>query len=305
MSLPKNGQTKRSNGCFVGEKVFSFIKKIMLNLYRDTNFAISRLITRKYSSSFSLGILAFQPSFRAPVYSIYGFVRYADEIVDTFHEYDKELLLNEFRRDTYLAIERGISINPVLDAFVQTVRQYAIGLDLIDAFLDSMAMDLRKVTYARDSYETYIYGSAEVVGLMCLRVFCYQKEWLYQELKDGARALGAAFQKINFLRDLKDDYQNRGRTYFPNLDLGVRLDAHSKREIEKDIQQDFDQAYLAIMRLPRGARIGVLTAYRFYKNLFRKIQQASSEQILMERIRISNTEKAALLCYSVLRHRLI
>ncbi len=276
----------------------------MLSLYRDTNFAISRLITQKYSTSFSLGILAFQPSFRAPIYSIYGFVRYADEIVDTFHDYDKELLLDEFRRDTYLALERGISLNPVLDAFVQTVRQYEIGIDLIDAFLDSMAMDLRQVAYAQDSYETYIYGSAEVVGLMCLRVFCHEKEGLYEELQGGARALGAAFQKVNFLRDLKDDYQIRGRTYFPNLNLGVQLDIHSKREIEKDIQQDFDQAYKAIMRLPRGARIGVLTAYRFYRNLFRKIQQASSEQILMERIRISNAEKAALLCYSVLQHKL-
>ncbi|MFM8319067.1 MAG: phytoene/squalene synthase family protein, partial [Bacteroidota bacterium] len=260
----------------------------MLSLYRDTNFAISRLITRKYSTSFSLGILAFQPSFRAPIYSIYGFVRYADEIVDTFHDYDKALLLDEFRRDTYLALERGISLNPVLDAFVQTVRQYEIGTDLIDAFLDSMAMDLRQVTYAQDSYETYIYGSAEVVGLMCLRVFCYEQSGLYEELQEGARALGAAFQKVNFLRDLKDDYQGRGRTYFPNLTLGVQLDSKSKKEIEKDIQHDFDRAYKAIMRLPRGARIGVLTAYRFYKNLFRKIQQASSEQILMERIRISN-----------------
>jgi len=191
-----------------------------------------------------------------------------------------------------------------LDAFVQTVRQYEIGTDLIDAFLDSMAMDLRQVTYAQDSYETYIYGSAEVVGLMCLRVFCYEQAGLYEELQEGARALGAAFQKVNFLRDLKDDYQGRGRTYFPNLNLGVQLDSHSKKEIEKDIQHDFDQAYKAIMRLPRGARIGVLTAYRFYKNLFRKIQQASSEQILMERIRISNAEKAALLCYSVLQHKL-
>jgi len=276
----------------------------MLSLYRDTNFAISRLITRKYSTSFSLGILAFQPSFRAPIYSIYGFVRYADEIVDTFHDYDKALLLDEFRRDTYLALERGISLNPVLDAFVQTVRQYEIGTDLIDAFLDSMAMDLRQVTYAQDSYETYIYGSAEVVGLMCLRVFCYEQAGLYEELQEGARALGAAFQKVNFLRDLKDDYQGRGRTYFPNLNLGVQLDSKSKKEIEKDIQHDFDRAYKAIMRLPRGARIGVLTAYRFYKNLFRKIQQASSEQILMERIRISNAEKAALLCYSVLQHKL-
>ena len=276
----------------------------MLSLYRDTNFAISRLITRKYSTSFSLGILAFQPSFRAPIYSIYGFVRYADEIVDTFHDYDKALLLDEFRRDTYLALERGISLNPVLDAFVQTVRQYEIDTDLIDAFLESMAMDLRQVTYAQDSYETYIYGSAEVVGLMCLRVFCYEQAGLYEELQEGARALGAAFQKVNFLRDLKDDYQGRGRTYFPNLNLGVQLDSHSKKEIEKDIQQDFDQAYEAITRLPRGARIGVLTAYRFYKNLFRKIQQVSSEQILMERIRISNAEKAALLCYSVLQHKL-
>ncbi|MCF8193548.1 MAG: phytoene/squalene synthase family protein [Bacteroidota bacterium] len=276
----------------------------MMELYRETNFAISRLITRQYSTSFSLGILAFQPSFRAPIYSIYGFVRYADEIVDTFHDYDKTTLLEEFRRDTYLALERGISLNPVLDCFVQTVKRYGIEIELIDAFLDSMAMDLDQVTYAKESYENYIYGSAEVVGLMCLRVFCSEKPGLYDELKEGARALGAAFQKVNFLRDLKDDYQNRGRTYFPNLNLGLQLDERSKREIEEDIEEDFRCAYDAIRRLPKGARIGVLTAYRFYRNLFRKIQRSTSEQILQERIRISNAEKAALLCYSVLEHRL-
>ena len=161
-----------------------------MDLYRETNFAISRLITRQYSTSFSLGILAFQPSFRAPIYSIYGFVRYADEIVDTFHDYDKATLLEEFRRDTYLALERGISLNPVLDCFVQTVKRYGIEIELIDAFLDSMAMDLDQVAYAKESYENYIYGSAEVVGLMCLRVFCAEKPGLYDELKEGARALG-------------------------------------------------------------------------------------------------------------------
>ncbi len=276
----------------------------MLQLYRDTNFAISRLITRRYSTSFSLGILAFQPSFRDPIYAIYGFVRYADEIVDTFHEYDKAALLEEFKRETQLALARGISLNPVLDAFALTVRRYQIPDHLIEAFLHSMAMDLNQVTYAQESYETYIYGSAEVVGLMCLHVFCHGQEGLYESLQDGARALGAAFQKVNFLRDLKDDFQSRGRTYFPNLQLGLYLDEHAKRAIEEDIEEDFRRAYQGIRCLPKGARIGVLTAYRFYRNLFRKIQRASSEQIMQERIRISNAEKAALLCYSVLEHRL-
>lgn len=183
----------------------------MLSLYRKTNIDCSRIITRNYSTSFSMGILAFDKQYRDPIYAIYGFVRYADEIVDTFHEFDKKVLLDEFVRDTWLAIERKISLNPVLDAFQDTVHKYDIGHDLITAFLDSMAMDLEEIEYAEADYNEYIYGSAEVVGLMCLKVFCDGDAATFEKLKAPARRLGAAFQKINFLRDIRDDYQARGR----------------------------------------------------------------------------------------------
>lgn len=276
----------------------------MLSLYRKTNIDCSRIITRNYSTSFSMGILAFDKQYRDPIYAIYGFVRYADEIVDTFHDFDKKVLLDEFVRDTWLAIERKISLNPVLDAFQETVRQYNIGHDLIKAFLDSMAMDLKDIEYAEEDYNEYIYGSAEVVGLMCLKVFCDGDETSYDRLKAPARRLGAAFQKINFLRDIRDDYQSRGRTYFPNLNLGISLDEKAKKEIEADIEADFDSAYQGIIQLPKGSRLGVLTAYRFYRNLFNKIRKTQSKHILEARIRISNTEKAALLMQSMISSKL-
>jgi len=276
----------------------------MLNLYRKTNIDCSRIITRNYSTSFSMGILAFDKPFRDPIYAIYGFVRYADEIVDTFHDFDKRVLLDEFVRDTWLAIERKISLNPVLDAFQETVRKYDIGQDLITAFLDSMAMDLEEIEYAESDYNEYIYGSAEVVGLMCLKVFCEGDEAAFERLKAPARRLGAAFQKINFLRDIGDDYQARGRTYFPNLNLGISLDEQAKKEIEADIEADFEAAYAGVIQLPKGSRLGVLTAYRFYKNLFNKIRRTQSKHILQARIRISNTEKAALLMQSLISSKL-
>lgn len=276
----------------------------MLSLYRKTNIDCSRIITRNYSTSFSMGILAFDKPYRDPIYAIYGFVRYADEIVDTFHEFDKKTLLEEFERDTWLALERGISLNPVLDAFQDTVNKYQIDTALIAAFLKSMAMDLEDITYAEESYHNYIYGSAEVVGLMCLKVFCDGDEKMYQQLKESARSLGAAFQKVNFLRDIRDDYQNRGRTYFPNLNLGIALDEKAKKEIEADIEADFKAAYVGIMQLPKGSRLGVLTAYRFYKNLFQKICKTDSNRILEARIRISNTEKAALLMQTMISSKL-
>lgn len=276
----------------------------MLSLYRKTNIDCSRIITRNYSTSFSMGILAFDKPYRDPIYAIYGFVRYADEIVDTFHEFDKKTLLEEFERDTWLALERGISLNPVLDAFQDTVSKYQIDTALIAAFLKSMAMDLEDITYAEESYHNYIYGSAEVVGLMCLKVFCDGDEKMYQQLKESARSLGAAFQKVNFLRDIRDDYQNRGRTYFPNLNLGIALDEKAKKEIEADIEADFKAAYVGIMQLPKGSRLGVLTAYRFYKNLFQKICKTDSNRILEARIRISNTEKAALLMQTMISSKL-
>lgn len=276
----------------------------MLSLYRKTNIDCSRIITRNYSTSFSMGILAFDKQYRDPIYAIYGFVRYADEIVDTFHDFDKKVLLDEFVRDTWLAIERKISLNPVLDAFQETVRQYNIGHDLISAFLNSMAMDLEDIEYAEEDYNEYIYGSAEVVGLMCLKVFCDGDEASFDRLKASARRLGAAFQKINFLRDIREDYQSRGRTYFPNLNLGISLDDRAKKEIEADIEADFDAAYQGIIQLPKGSRLGVLTAYRFYRNLFNKIRKTQSKHILEARIRISNTEKAALLMQSMISSKL-
>ncbi len=276
----------------------------MLSLYRKTNIECSRIITRNYSTSFSMGILAFEKKFRDPIYAIYGFVRYADEIVDTFHDYDKKTLLSEFKRDTYLALERGISLNPVLDAFQDTVKNFAIEMDLVDAFLKSMQMDLEDVEYAEDTYNEYIYGSAEVVGLMCLRVFCDGNKEMYAQLEQAARHLGAAFQKVNFLRDIKDDYLSRGRTYFPNVNLGIALDEQAKLAIQEDIERDFDLAYQGIILLPKGSRTGVLTAYRFYRNLFNKIRKVNSKQIMESRIRVSNVEKTALLVYSMMSHKL-
>jgi 15-cis-phytoene synthase len=276
----------------------------MLSLYRKTNIECSRIITRNYSTSFSMGILAFDKKYRDPIYAIYGFVRYADEIVDTFHDFDKRTLLEEFKRDTYLALERGISLNPVLDSFQDTVKHFGIEMPLIDAFLKSMEMDLQDIEYAEDNYTEYIYGSAEVVGLMCLRVFCDGDTEMYDRLTPSARHLGAAFQKVNFLRDIKDDYLSRGRTYFPNVNLGIALDETAKLEIQKDIELDFDKAYAGIIHLPKGSRIGVLTAYRFYRNLFNKICKVNSKQIMESRVRVSNAEKAALLVYSMMSNKL-
>jgi phytoene/squalene synthetase len=276
----------------------------MLELYRRTNIECSRIITRNYSTSFSMGILAFDKKFRDPIYAIYGFVRYADEIVDTFHPFNKFELLEEFTQDTWKAIDRGISLNPVLDSYQKTVSEYGIGRDLIQAFLDSMSMDLQDIEYAEQSYNTYIYGSAEVVGLMCLRVFCAGDDSLYDHLRPAARHLGAAFQKVNFLRDIRDDYENRGRTYFPGVDLGLHFDQRAKKAIEADIEEDFKKAYEGIRQLPSGSRTGVLTAYRFYLNLFRKIKRTEPAQVMATRIRINNFEKAALLIGSVLSHRL-
>ncbi len=276
----------------------------MFSLFQKTNIACSQLITKNYSTSFSLGILAFDKRFRNSIYAIYGFVRYADEIVDTFYGFDQALLLQEFKEDTHKAIARKISLNPILDSFQQVVNQYNITPDLIDAFLKSMEMDLENVQYQEKNYQEYIYGSAEVVGLMCLKVFCDGDEAGYQNLKDAARSLGAAFQKVNFLRDIKDDYAVRGRTYFPNINLGISLNNTAKQAIEADIKQDFDNALVGIKQLPKGAKTGVLIAYRFYLNLFKKICQTQPEQILASRIRISNLQKAHLATRTIVKIKL-
>lgn len=274
-----------------------------LALYHRTCASCSELITKRYSTSFSMGIRAFDKRFRAPIYAIYGFVRFADEIVDTFHEFPKKELLDRFRADTYRAIEDGISLNPVLHSFQQVVHQYGIERDLIDAFLYSMEMDLEPKAYDAKLYDAYIYGSAEVVGLMCLRVFCEGDSAYYESLKQPARRLGAAFQKINFLRDIKSDYDERGRVYFPEVDFG-RFDAHQKHTIEADIEADFVAALEGIRRLPSGARYGVYLAYKYYTQLFAKIRRAAAQEVAQKRFRVSDKRKVYLLFSSAIRHQL-
>ena len=273
-----------------------------MNLFDHTTFGCSRLITQAYSTSFTLGIKTLHNKFHDPVYAIYGFVRYADEIVDTFHAYDKEKLLNQFTQDAYTAIAEKISLNPVLHSFQLVVNTYHVERELIASFLKSMEMDLYQHTYSDDGYQEYIYGSAEVVGLMCLRVFCEGNDAMYEKLKAPARSLGSAFQKVNFLRDIKSDFQERGRTYFPGIDF-TNFTAEEKHRIEQDIQQDFDQAYQGILGLPVSARLGVYLAYVYYLNLFKKIKNCSASRIASERIRIPDNRKFALLIGTYFRHR--
>lgn len=273
-----------------------------LDLYHSTCSECSRLITNRYSTSFSLGIRLFHRRFRGPIYAIYGFVRFADEIVDTFHQYPKQELLDRFRADTYQAIETGISLNPVLQSFQQVVRQFGIERELIDAFLKSMEMDLHQQAYDPEEYNEYIYGSAEVVGLMCLRVFCEGDAEQYERLKMPARRLGAAFQKINFLRDIQSDYDERGRVYFPGVDFRY-FDNEAKRAIEADIADDFSAALDGIRQLPDGARFGVYLAYKYYTQLFAKIRRAPAQRVAQERFRVSDKRKVYLLFSSALRHR--
>jgi len=275
----------------------------MLNLYEQVCKECSKLITNRYSTSFSLGIKLFAKEFRDPIYSIYGFVRFADEIVDTFHDYDKVKLLHEFRAETFKSIDNGISLNPVLQSFQEVVNKYDIDHDLIHAFMDSMEMDLNDVEYNQPLYKQYIYGSAEVVGLMCLKVFCHDKENQYEELKKPAMALGSAFQKINFLRDIRDDYYEKGRTYFPGVSI-ENFNNKEKKEIEDDIALDFQLGLEGIRNLPKGSRFGVYIAYIFYINLFNKIKRLSFEKILNERVRIKNRKKAYLLAKYSLKHSL-
>lgn len=275
----------------------------MMALFNQTALECSKLITENYSTSFTLGIKTLDRKFHLPIYAIYGFVRFADEIVDTFHDFDKKTLLDRFRHDTYQAIEEGISLNPVLQSFQMVVQQYSIERELIDAFLKSMEMDLYLQDYDPKGYSEYIYGSAEVVGLMCLRVFCEGDCTDYDRLREPARKLGAAFQKVNFLRDIKSDYQERGRTYFPGVDFND-FSRSAKEVIENDIQQDFDEAYIGIMNLPRGARMGVYLAYTYYQTLFNKIKALPVTQIQTERVRVPDAKKIALLAQTYLKYRL-
>jgi 15-cis-phytoene synthase len=271
-----------------------------LQLFDDVSQHCSRNTTEQYSTSFSSAIKLLDKKLRRPIFNIYGFVRFADEIVDTFHGHDKKALLDKFKIDTYTAIEQKISLNPILHSFQLTVNQYNIDMHLIDAFLYSMEMDLDKRKYDRAGYEEYIYGSAEVVGLMCLYVFCNGNKALYQKLKPGARSLGAAFQKVNFLRDLKADYEGLDRVYFPNCDFRNFTEA-DKLQIEYDIQNDFDAAYAAIVQLPLQARFGVYVAYKYYLSLFKKIKKLQPQRIMQERIRIPDYSKAFILAKAGIR----
>ena len=272
-------------------------------LYNHSTLVCSKQITKLYSTSFSLGISTLDKKFHMPIYGIYGFVRYADEIVDTFHQHDKKILLEEFKKETFSAIERKLSLNPVLHAFQLIVNEYNIDRELIDAFLKSMEMDLYDIKYDTALYNEYIYGSAEVVGLMCLRVFCKGNDAQYQSLVKPARALGAAFQKINFLRDIKSDYQDRGRVYFPDVDF-LNFSNEDKLKIEQDIKADFDLGYEGIKQLPKGSKLGVYIAYIYYIQLFKKIKSATPSQVLSTRIRVPDKQKLALLFTSYFRFQL-
>tara|TARA_B100001287_G_scaffold137918_1_gene116127 strand:+ start:234 stop:1070 length:837 start_codon:yes stop_codon:yes gene_type:complete len=262
----------------------------MIELYHKTSQNTSKFITRTYSTSFSLGIKLLDKNIHDAIYSIYGFVRLADEIVDTFHDFPKAEMLNEFKSETYKAINRKISVNPVLHSFQNVVNQYNIEIKLIDLFLKSMEQDLNDIKYSNKAYDEYIVGSAEVVGLMCLKVFVNGDQNLYNELEDPARKLGAAFQKVNFLRDVKADYQDLGRTYFPGVDLDS-FTASEKLEIERDIEKDLKCALEGIKRLPSSSRLGVFVAYRYYLSLFKKIKKIPTERLMKERIRVPNSKK--------------
>lgn len=275
----------------------------MKKLFDDSSYSCSKLVTNAYSTSFSLGIKLFKPSIRPAIYAIYGFVRYADEIVDTFLDYDQELLFNEFKEDYKKAINRGISLNPILNAFQEIVLKFDLH-PFVDDFLYSMECDMYKKEYnSKEEYQKYIYGSADVVGLMCLRVFVNNDEKVFNDLKGFAMRLGSAFQKINFLRDFKEDTEDLGRSYFPNLN-SAGLTNENKCEIIKDIEEDLRQAHMGIVRLPMEARLGVYLAYRYYSNLLRKLKRLDCERIKKGRIRISNPMKILLLTRTYVRHKI-
>jgi phytoene synthase len=265
--------------------------------------ACSKATTRLYSTSFSLGIYFLSKDLRHPIYSIYGFVRLADEIVDSFHNYDKACLLAELRHDCFEAIRRGISLNPVLNSFQETVNKYHIKHELIDQFLKSMEMDLEQRSYTIDQYDLYVLGSAQVVGLMCLQVFTGGDDTEFLRLKDPAMKLGSAFQKVNFLRDLKADYQDLSRAYFPGIDL-ANFSNDDKSAIEEAIREEFNEALKGIRLLPRSSRKGVYLAYVYYKKLFHKITKTTADKVMSERIRVSNSHKFILMFDSLVRHKL-
>jgi 15-cis-phytoene synthase len=274
-----------------------------MHLFHSVSEKCSRITTEEYSTSFSSAIKLLHQDLRKPIYNIYGFVRFTDEIVDTFHDYDKAALLACFKRQTYEAIDTRISLNPILHSFQSTVNKYKIGHDLIAAFFSSMEMDLNKTTYDLREYNEYIYGSAEVVGLMCLHVFCEGNSELYHKLKGPARSLGAAFQKVNFLRDVKTDFTGMDRVYFPDCDFS-NFTSSDKRKIEEDIQNDFNEAFTGILKLPIKARFGVYVAYKYYLSLFYRIKSMQPSRIMEERIRIPNYRKLMIIMRAGVKNQL-
>ncbi len=275
-----------------------------IRLFDETSKDISKKISLNYSTSFSLGIKLLSKEYRWAVFATYGFVRLADEIVDTFHGYDKDRLLADFKKQTYQAIQEGISTNPVLHAFQMAANQFGIENDLIEPFFNSMEEDLGKTEHDENSYNQYIYGSAEVVGLMCLRIFCNGNNQQYNELLPFAKSLGAAFQKVNFLRDIKSDVEERGRVYFPNINFKQFSDI-DKMEIINDVKKDFEHAFIGIKKLPIGCRLGVYTAYIYYLKLLEKIERTTANEIMQSRIRIPNSQKVVLLAKSYVRERMM
>ena len=275
----------------------------MFSLFEKTSAKCSKITTQIYSTSFSLGIKMLAKDYREPIYGIYGFVRLADEIVDTFDRTDKAELLAEFKSSTYQSIDRQISLNPILYSFQKVVNTYQIGKDLIEPFFESMAQDLNKTEYNPTQYTEYIYGSAEVVGLMCLRVFCNGNIEQYNHLKSFARALGSAFQKVNFLRDIKSDVEDRGRVYFPYLDLS-EFNELNKKVIIEDVKKDFAEAFKGIKQLPLSCRFGVYTAYIYYLKLLEKIERTNAHKIMESRIRVGDGEKLTLLAKSYVKYKL-
>ncbi|REE79873.1 phytoene/squalene synthetase [Lutibacter oceani] len=276
----------------------------MKQLFDDTSFLCSKIVTKKYSTSFSLAVKMLSPKIREDIFSIYAFVRFADEIVDSFHGFDKNQLINEFEADYYKAYNSGISLNPILNCFQLTVKKYKITDDLVQAFLKSMKLDLNKTDYNTvEEFNNYIYGSADVVGLMCLKVFVNGDDEKYESLKNYAMSLGSAFQKVNFLRDLKDDYEVLNRSYFPGVDFKT-LNYDSKYKIIEEIEYDFHEAYKGIKLLPIEAKFGVYTAFIYYRRLLKKLKKTPSEKIMHTRIRVSNPMKISLLARSFLVFKL-
>ncbi|WP_396159126.1 phytoene/squalene synthase family protein [Flavobacterium sp.] len=276
----------------------------MKSIFDTISFDCSRNVTKSYSTSFSAAVKMLAPSIRQDIYNIYGFVRFADEIVDTFHDYNKEELFDMFEKDLISALENKISLNPILNSFQHTVHRYSIPMNMINAFMNSMRLDLHKSEYkTMDEYNEYIYGSADVVGLMCLKVFVNGNDTKFQELELSAMRLGSAFQKVNFLRDLKADYEDLNRTYFPNTDLS-QLDEHSKNEIITEIEADFAAGFEGILKLPIEAKFGVYTAFVYYKKLLSKLKKTPSTEIKNTRIRVPDYQKFGLMAKCYVNYRL-